>query len=325
MLFGALLSLLSAATFGMNMATLRRGVLDGSVLQAIAITVPIGVPLFFIGCLAFGAMDAFLGFSGRQWMWFSVAGVVHFIAGRYGNYRATRALGAAQSGPIQQLSLLISLALAIVFLGESLTTLSVIGILLILGGPFVIFRSARKKGEVRTRAGQKLNYVEGYFWGVICAIGFGSSPLLIRLGIEESTIQEGIAGGLASYIAATVVVGLILLLPGRWAHFIDIRRSTAGWFMATGGFVFISQMLLYMALAIAPVSIVAAVQRTALAFRVVFSWLLNRDHEVLGLSALVGIGISALGVAAVSINPEMLESMVSLPPAFADILFMSWP
>ena len=38
------------------------------------------------------------------------------------------------------------------------------------------------------------------------------------------------------------------------------------------------------------------VQRTTLVFRVIFSWMLNRDHEVLGLSALVGIGISAIGV-----------------------------
>jgi uncharacterized protein len=44
---GGLLALLSAATFAFNNASLRRGVLSGSVAHAMAISVPIGVPIFF--------------------------------------------------------------------------------------------------------------------------------------------------------------------------------------------------------------------------------------------------------------------------------------
>jgi uncharacterized membrane protein len=84
-------------------------------------------------------------------------------------------------------------------------------------------------------------------------------------------------------------------------------------------------MLLYMALALAPVSIVMAVQRTTLVFRVVFSWLLNRDHEVLGLSAMIGIAVSALGVLAVTIPVDMLAKLVPLSPGIADSLRISWP
>jgi drug/metabolite transporter (DMT)-like permease len=316
---------MSAATFGMNVATLRRGVLGGSVLQALAITVPAGVPLFALGCLLFGAFGAFFGMSLEAWAWFSAAGVIHFVVGRYGNYRATRALGAAQSGPIQQVALLVSLGLAMVFLGEHLTTLSTFGIVLILTGPIIIVRSAASKGEVRTRAGQKLNYVEGYFWSLVCAAGFGSSPLLIKFGLEGGGVQESIAGGLASYIAATVVIVLIILIPRNIVHVRSLDIRTAGWFTATGILVFISQMLLYMALALAPVSVVAAVQRTALVFRVIFSWMLNRDHEVLGVSAILGIAVSALGVMAVTINVDMLLDLVPLPAAFADILRLTWP
>jgi uncharacterized membrane protein len=322
---GALLSLLSAATFGMNVASLRRGVLKGSVLQALAITVVVGVPLFAIGCLAVGGYDDLFGLSARQFAWFAAAGVLHFIVGRYGNYRATRVLGAAQSGPIQQISLLISLALAMIFLGESLTLLAVVGIILILTAPLVLVGDARRKGGVSTRAGQKLDYVDGYFWGIICAISFGTSPLLIRFGLGERTIAESVAGGLVSYVAATLVILFILALPGKIAHMREIERKTVGWFAAAGVLVFISQMLLYMALALAPVSIVMAVQRTTLVFRVVFSWLLNRDHEVLGLSAMIGIAVSALGVLAVTIPVDMLANLVPLSPAMADILRISWP
>lgn len=324
-MLGALLSLLSAATFGLNVASMRRGVITGSVLQAMSITVPAGVPLFALGCLAFGAFDDFLGMSAESWGWFASAGLVHFIMGRYGNYRATRVLGAAQSGPIQQVALLVSLFLAIVFLGERLTTLKIVGILLILAGPLVIVRGAARKKEVRTRAGQKLNYVEGYFWGTVCALGFGSSPLLIKYGLDGGGIEEGLAGGLASYSAAAVVIILVILLPRNIVHVRSLDLGNARWFGLAAVLVFISQMLVYMALALTTVSVVAAVQRTAVVFRVIFTWLINRDHEVLGASVLVGIALSALGVAAVTIDVDLLLDVLPLPAAIADGLEHTWP
>lgn len=324
-MLGAFLSLLSAALFGLNIATLRRGVLTGSVLQALSITVPAGVPLFVLGCFLFGAFDEFLGLSLEAWAWFSASGVVHYIVGRYGNYRATRALGGAQAAPILQVTLVISLILAIIFLDERLTILSAFGVVLILIGPIIIVRSAARKGEVRTRAGQKLNYLEGYFWALVCAVGFGVSPILIKFGLADGTVQDSIAGGLVSYIAGAVVVALVLVVPGKFAHIRALDIRTAGWFVITGVLVFISQMLLFVALALAPVSVVASVQRTAIVFRVVFSWLLNRDHEVLGLSAILGIAVSAMGVMALTVSVDMLEGMFSLPASIADFLRLSWP
>ena len=78
---GALLALLSAASFGLNNAMFRRGVLSGSVLQALAITVPLGVPLFALGCLGFGAFGALSGLAPASWAWMSTAGVIHFVVG----------------------------------------------------------------------------------------------------------------------------------------------------------------------------------------------------------------------------------------------------
>ncbi len=50
-MLGAILAALSAASFGLNNAMTRRGVLTGSVGQALAIGVPIGVPMFFLFAL----------------------------------------------------------------------------------------------------------------------------------------------------------------------------------------------------------------------------------------------------------------------------------
>ena len=115
-MFGAMLALASAAFFGLNNAATRRGVLKGSVLQGMAITVPLGVPFFFLCALFMGGFGAIAGWGAATWIWMILAGIVHFVIGRYGNYKATQALGATLSTPVQQLSILVSLVLAFMFL-----------------------------------------------------------------------------------------------------------------------------------------------------------------------------------------------------------------
>ena len=173
---------------------------------------------------------------------------------------------------------------------------------------------------------KRLNYVEGYVWALVCAVGFGSSPLLIRFGLGDGGVAESLAGGLASYIVAAVVIAFaIIAIPRNFVHVRSLDGKTAGWFASAGLLVFVSQMLLYMALALAPVSVVATVQRTSLVFRVVFSWLLNREHEVLGMSVSAGIALSTLGVMAVTINVDLLVELVPMPGRIADILRFSVP
>ena len=54
MIFGALLSLLSAMSFSMNSMLVRRGMTAASASQGAFITVLIGVPLFLIASLISG-------------------------------------------------------------------------------------------------------------------------------------------------------------------------------------------------------------------------------------------------------------------------------
>jgi drug/metabolite transporter (DMT)-like permease len=324
-MLGAVLALSSAALFGLNIATARRGVLAGSLFQAIVITVFAGVPLFAIGAVLFGAFPAFMNQTPESIGWFTAAGIVHFVVGRYATYRAARALGAAQSGPVVQTSILVTLALALIFLGEVLTPVRVVGIVLILLGPLIVLYGRRGRGEVTTRAGQSLDYVDGYFWGAVCACAFGVSPILIRLGLGDGGPREAVAAGLTSYSAAAVVVALMILVPRNRADIISLDQTTARWFGATGGLVFASQILLYIALSVAPVTVVLPIQRTSAIFRAVFSWLINRDHEVLGVAVLIGIGLSAAGVIIVTVSTDAVLDLVPLPPGLAEFVRMSWP
>ena len=295
-----MLALASAALFGLNSASIRRGVLTGSVLHALAITVPLGVPLFALAYIAFGGLQSPPSVSYPGWAWFALAGVVHFTIGRYGNYRATRALGATLSAPLQQISIPVALILAMCFLDETLTELKLVGILLILVGP-VVATWIPAAVKVAAPSGFQPAYREGVTWGVVGAVAYGVSPLMIVKGLgSDSTLIDGIAGGLISYAAAAIVILIVVLAAGGSSFIKQLDRTAGKWFLLSSVLIFLSQMLRYIALTIAPISVVVPIQRTSIVFRVVFSWIFNREHEVFSSRLLVGIAMSLIGASVLS-------------------------
>jgi drug/metabolite transporter (DMT)-like permease len=109
---GVFLALCSAATFALNNTFARRGVLTGSAVQALSISVPLGLPMFLLGALAMSSLHWLLDFSWRAYGFLALSGIVHFVWGRYFNYRAVKAIGSNLAGPLQESSVLIALALA---------------------------------------------------------------------------------------------------------------------------------------------------------------------------------------------------------------------
>lgn len=323
-MLGALLALASAATFGLNNAAVRRGVLTSTVLQAMVITVPLGVPLFALACLLFGGFHALAEFSSAQWLWMMLAGVVHFIVGRYGNYRSTKAMGANLSGPVQQLSVPISIVLAMIYLDEVLTPLRLLGFIMVMVGPVVMLRRKKGEGVRKTASGFTPHYAEGFMWGIVSSFAYGASPLFIMMGLQPGgSLVDSIAGGFVSYSSATIVVLVLLMLAGGARFMSSLEGSAAKWFVASGIFVFFSQIFRYMSLAVAPITVVVPIQRLSPVFRVIFSWLLNREHEFFGFWVLLGISISMIGAILLTLSTELVAGI--LPAAWGPVLHLSWP
>jgi drug/metabolite transporter (DMT)-like permease len=343
---------LSAATFAWNNASVRRGVLTGSVLQAMAITVPIGVPLFLIAALATGHLGSVTTFSPGALAALAAAGIAHFVWGRYCNYRAIRAIGTNLSGPVQQVNLVFTLVLAIWVLGEKLTVLRILGIALILIGPGFTMREGEDKPaptpakDARAEGGAaaaaaiesaspvvapdkapafKPALAEGYLFAALSATGYGLSPIFIRIALEDRSLGTSLAGGLVSYAAATAVLALMLLWPGQVRHVFAVDRESAKWFTFSGFLVCVSQMFLYMAIAVAPVTVVTPINRLTIVFRLYFSRWLNPRHEVFGGRVIVGTVVSLLGALVLSLSTETVSAMLPLPEAFASLLRWHWP
>ena len=313
-MLGAVLAFASAAFFGLNNATARSGVLKGSVLQGLAITVPLGVPFFLALAYVLNGFQAMASWMAASWIWMALAGISNFVVGRYGNYRATQALGGTLSTPIQQLSILVALGLAFIFLGEAVDTVNIIGIALVTIGPFIVARRSGMEPKTGKGGGFRPQYMSGVFWGMICAIAYGTSPLLISLGLgHEHALADSAAGVLVSYMAASAVVLVLLVFAGGRGYMATLDRRSGYWFLVTTVLVALSQFLRYEALALAPIAVVVPIQRLSVVFRLIFNALINRDHEVFDRWVIISIFLAVLGAVAISFNTKDLLSTLFIP------------
>ncbi|MCU0907724.1 MAG: EamA family transporter [Rhodobacteraceae bacterium] len=324
-MLGAVLALASAALFGLNNAATRRGVLTATVLQGMAITVPLGLPVFLMFMPLVGGWAELWGMSGPFAAWMAAAGIVHFVIGRYGNYRATQALGANLSTPVQQLSILVSLVLAVAFLDEEVTGLKLVGLVLVLIGPGIVM-ARRKQGRARAAAkAMVLDYPAGFVWGTVCALGYGVSPVMIAHAMDGAqSIPLALAGIVVSYAAASVVVAVLVVVAGGRRYLAGTGGGAAGWFVLSAVAVALSQMLRYMALAVAPVSVVTPIQRLSVLFRVLFGAVINRDVEVFDGAVLAGIVLSVAGTVALAAETGFVRDLTGDLWGWGGWLLAAW-
>ncbi len=287
--------------FGFNGASVRRGVASAAASQGLYITLFLGTIMFVPAALISGQMFQLGRITGHDYGIMALAGIVHILIGRYCNYRAVAAMGANRTQPIVGTSTLWSVLIAVAFLSEFLTPLMIAGIALVMVGPALVARPssqvrspARRAATTTVRnAATHPKLLEGYVFGVLSAAFWGAGPVLMRAGVEATGL--GIIGGLVSYAAASAVLALTLVLPGQIAGAVSMDRSTRMWFVVAGTSSFVANVFRYMALGVAPVSLVIPLMRTAVVFSLAFNWVVNRQIESYEPRVLAGIGVSLVG------------------------------
>ena len=233
-MLGVLYAALGAFTFSLNNVTMRRGVVTGSVLQGMALTVPIGGLSFLLMTIAFGELGAAPGIPDRgdDLAGRARASCISFI-GRYCNYKSNQLMGVNLAAPVIQLQVPFAMLLAVVTLHEQFTVLQAIGSALMLGGSFT---TQSKAGKSRKRAPAPLSAAvtaraasvsedlagpdaqhrpafqphvfSGYIFGFAAAACYGSSPLLARQAFLNAPGVSTAAGGCIAYAAAILVFSL---------------------------------------------------------------------------------------------------------------------
>src|SRR5258708_17677653 len=236
-MLGAILAILSAVTFAFNNAAVRRGVVTGTPGQAMAITVPIGVGCCVGAAITTGESARLGQFPPAAAGWMAGVGLLHFLLGRYCNYRANQVAGMNLTAPVIQLQVIVTLVLAVAILHEPCTVLQMLGGLFILGGSLITQRQ-----PVRPRAANvtsdpsadgslsaKVHGIEppafvprqftGYLFASLAALAYGTTPIRAPSALGPSGPATGILGGLIAYGSPAPLVSppfpLCPLLPTR--------------------------------------------------------------------------------------------------------------
>ena len=305
---GALLALASAFAFSVNGILVRRGVAGAGATagQGAFITVLLGVPFGLIAVAVTGQLFNFGEIPLGGYLLLAVTGIVHFGVGRYCNYRGVAAIGASRAVTIQAVAIPYSIFMAIFLLDEEITLLMFIGIALILGSPAAMIERRSKKpqppqGAAESAAAQvpdamKVRQVEGYTFSLLAALAYGTSPILIRAAMEDSSRTAAI-GTLVAYSAAASVLTAGLALPGQRQLISAINLRYMRLFGGAGLSVFLAQLLRFFALSIADVAVVNPLMRMVGMFTLILTYLVNRSLEKITWRVVLGVLISFAGSA----------------------------
>ena len=252
-MLGTLLAILSAASFAATNAAARRGVVTGAPAQGMVLTNPVGVICFSVVAIAAGELTGPGDFSLPAAAWMAGVGVLHFICGRYANFRANQSAGTNLTAPVIQLNSVVTLVLAVVLLGEPCTVLQVIGGITMISGALV----AQRQVPMSISAGPlrfSPRKAEGFLFAVFAALAYGTTPIMTRTALQSAGPSGAIIGGLIAYGAATVVVVIMLLSSAVLRrNLMLLKQESVRWFVYSGVLVAVAQGFLYSAVSVAPI------------------------------------------------------------------------
>ena len=304
--------LLSSASFALNQASVRRGMVRGSALQGVYSSSVIGVVFLLFAAAVSTQLFRVGDLSPSAYLFLAAAGVNHFILGRYCNHRAIGAIGANRTRAVEGANVPFSILLAIALLSEEVTALMWGGIALVMLGPVIIFRRSSGAQAAASPAGDAggsedggaapvpaqpaappVKYVEGYLFGSLNAASWSISPLLIRSALEDSGL--GVLGSLTAYAASAAVLLPLLALPAVRRNLRAADMNTGRWFVVSALSVVTAQMFRYLALSVAPVTIVVPIMRASSVLVLPVSYLINRRLESFEPRVIIGVLLSIAG------------------------------
>ena len=129
--------------------------------------------------------------------------------------------------------------------------------------------------------------------GFGCGLAWGVSPIFIKLGLSGS--QSPVAGAFVSFSAATAFLSLSLVNRKRRTAFTHITPAAAALFFIAGLLSCSANLTRFVALGLAPASVVAPLVSITPVFQLIFSFLFNRQLEIFSRSVIMGTVTVVIG------------------------------
>ncbi|MFC2013967.1 DMT family transporter [Chloroflexota bacterium] len=291
---GLFLALLASVSYAASAVYVRRGASrTGEAFTMTAISIFIGVPLF-------AALILFSGEWGKLWppswqvfIMLGIAGIIHFVPGRFLSYNSIRLIGANKASAFLRTTPFYTVVLSVIFLNEAITISLVFGVLGIFVGA-VLVSTERKSVSTDKQGGfwgTEFNGILNALGGALC---WGISPVLIRPAVVE--LGSSIVASFISCSAASIVMAFFFFRRQHREQLAQLRNfAYLTPIIISGIFVGIAQLLNYSALRYSPANMVTPLIGTSVLFVFFFSFFLNRKIEVFTLKVILGMVATVVG------------------------------
>lgn len=141
MILGIVLSISAAFCWSIGAMLTRLGLKSGMATSTATLISTLGsLPLLTALALSVN-FDDLVKLSPLAILWFVIVGIVNYVMARQFSFISIKHIGVTKATPLFSSSPVFAMTLAVVFLGESISTVIVLGALSILGGIYLVVTS----------------------------------------------------------------------------------------------------------------------------------------------------------------------------------------
>ena len=290
-MFGIVLALFSAMSFGISQILVRKN-FDKSNFVYISLTVTLlGNVILWPLALTFTNFDK-INIEGL--ILFFIAGLLAPGIARLFYFKGMKNVGISKNASIFATYPLYTSVIAILLLGETLTTENWIGIACIIIGVIFVGRNINSNKNQPTNTPKKRFIVP-----VLGSLAIAFSQIIRKEGLNLYT--QPLLGVAIGY-STSLIVYLLLLLFSTGTGDSKFSRKDLKLFWKPGVGIAAGWLLSFLALSQEMVSIVAPVLQTELLFILFFSYLFIRKLEKFSFNLIVTAFLIIIGVILISVN-----------------------
>lgn len=305
----------------------RRGGADNGVIAALSVNIVMHGSVVLVRLATGSAID--WRFAGV--IWFVVSGVLTTLLGRLALYAGIDRIGASRAAPIKNLAPFVTVSGAIVLLGERLTPVATAGVAIALVA-YAMFIVEGSRGGLRAAAaavpvhdaaaaavpapgvasaaaagaappdyGRRFGVPHAWLGYVACtaaATFYGVGTIVRKVGVEA--MPDPYVAALVSAVSGFVVYAVYLASRGQLVTSVKaLREERQPYYWLAGVASSVGQLSLFIALSLAPASIVSVVSSSDTILTLLLGAVFLGRHE--GLNRWVVVAAAGVFVATVLI------------------------
>lgn len=273
---GVGLAIVSAMSYAAVSIFIRKGARPGLTDHGLLITLAVNIVLLVPAVMVVG-FDLVGPAPSAGVAWFALSGVLATVLGRIALFGGISRIGPSRAGSLKNAAPVVAVVAGITVLGDHLSLVSVLGILLGLAGVAVlVFEQTRPAPALVLDSSVKR---AGMLLGAAAAVFFGSAQVTRQLAMDrlpDALLGTLLASGASvfAYLALLIVRGRLLAVIRSSARHVNAHLIAAG-VTSAGGMLAFNSALLYL-----PVSQASVIAGAEVLFTLLFAAVVLRRTEL---------------------------------------------